>query len=160
MYYHVKCENWFIFKICREDNTMSLHGSKGFSLLELVIVIAIIGIIASLATPPMIRLMQQYQVNSEANALVSSIQELRSQAVLEKRVVSETWKVVRPDIRAAGESSLALEYDFMGRPSGAWRSQTCINIIHTASADQVATSLQLDSNGRIQIFKNKKDCRE
>lgn len=166
MYYHVKCENWFIFKICREDNTMSLHGSKGFSLIELMVVVGIMGVLAALATPSMLRLVHQSQVNTETRSLVAKIQETRSQAVLEKRTIPETWKSSRSHIQAAGKSELALEYNFMGLATGAWEktiagfSNRCLNIVHSTSTYDVATSVRLESNGRIQVFKNKKDCQE
>lgn len=165
MYYHVKCENWFIFKICREDNTMSLHGSKGFSLIELMVVIAIMGVMVALATPSMLRMTHQSQVNAEARSLVAKIQETRSQAVLEKRNVTDTWMSSRSHIQAGNKARLALEYNFMGLAVGAWEkeiagfSNRCLNIVHTTSSYEVVTSVRLEINGRIQVFKNKKDCR-
>ena len=56
--------------------------SKGFTLIELMVVVALIAIIATLATPSMIRFIQRSQVAEQSRSFVSFLQESRGQAVL------------------------------------------------------------------------------
>lgn len=135
--------------------------------MELLVVIAIIGIIASLATPSLIRFVQQYQVNSETRSLVATMQEARSKSMLNKRNDNPltTWTSSRSHIKVNGHGSLILQYDFMGRPNGAWKTRVqgltnnCLNITHGTSIDGVTTSVQIDPiTGRFEVFKNKAKC--
>lgn len=144
---------------------MSLYHSKGFSLLELVIVIAIIGIVVSLAVPPMMKLVQQYQVNSEARALVAVLQESRAKAILEKRnQLESTWKANREHIVLFGsdvQAELSFVHDFMGRVSefSPTLTNNCVRLIHKQNSD-IETSIRVENRGSVQVFRNKKECQE
>lgn len=144
---------------------MSLYHSKGFSLVELVIVIAIIGIVAALAAPPMMKLVQQYQVNSEARALVSALQESRAKAILEKRNrLDSEWAANRENIVFFGNDSkatLKFTHNFMGRVSNLDPAVNggCIRLVHKQNIE-IETSILAEERGSVQVFRNKKECKE
>jgi type IV fimbrial biogenesis protein FimT len=61
--------------------------AQGFSLIELMVVIAILGISAALAGPPLTQWMQANRVISGANNLLADIQYARSEAIRNNRDV-------------------------------------------------------------------------
>ncbi|MEA3469089.1 MAG: GspH/FimT family protein [Thermodesulfobacteriota bacterium] len=56
-------------------------GSHGFSLIELVVVIAIIGIITALGTPPLLSMKAKSSVRSDARDVYSAFKHAQSEAV-------------------------------------------------------------------------------
>lgn len=164
MDYHAKCVKIFL-KICREDNVMNLNHSKGFTLMEVLIVVAIMGIIASLAAPSMIKLIQQYQVNTEARALVASMQENRSKAILERQVRLEgKWKSNHVNVQLYGYESgeeVIFFHGFLGNLieySPLQAPDDCIRLIHSQNSE-IETSIAVSRQGSTRVFKNRKECR-
>ena len=62
--------------------------NQGFTLIELMVTIAIMAIIASLAAPSFGNLISEQKLNSSARELVMSINQAKSQAALKKTTVA------------------------------------------------------------------------
>ena len=61
---------------------------RGFTLVELMVTIAILAIIATLAAPSFSNIIQRQQLNSATESLVSLLEEARTEAVLKHRDIS------------------------------------------------------------------------
>lgn len=61
---------------------------KGFTLVEAIITLAIAGILAAMATPSFINLLNKRRISASANAIYSTLQEARSVAITEGTNVS------------------------------------------------------------------------
>lgn len=62
--------------------------SEGFTMIELLIVITIAGILASLAMPSFTNLIRDTRLSTTANSILSSLTYARSEAVKRNRAVS------------------------------------------------------------------------
>ena len=65
-----------------------MRTEQGFTLIELIITIAIMAIIATLAAPSFGNLISEQKLNSSARELVMSINQAKSQAALKKTTVA------------------------------------------------------------------------
>ena len=73
--------------------------SSGFSLLEALVVMALVAVLAGIAAPAMSRLRQQHRMQAQAEALFSSLMLTRSEALRQQQRV--TVCVRTPDDRCA-----------------------------------------------------------
>lgn len=64
--------------------------SRGFSLVELMVTLAVAAILLTLATPNFVRMINNYQVTAQANDLLGSLATARSEAVKRGGAVSLT----------------------------------------------------------------------
>jgi type IV fimbrial biogenesis protein FimT len=65
-----------------------MYKSKGFTLIELMVVIAVMAIIAMIAAPSFNDLLLKQNLNQSARALVSTLSEARAKAALERRQIT------------------------------------------------------------------------
>ncbi|RKG54700.1 type II secretion system protein GspH [Acinetobacter cumulans] len=65
-----------------------MYKSKGFTLIELMVVIAVMAIIAMMAAPSFNALLLKQNMNKSARALASTLSEARAKAALERRQVT------------------------------------------------------------------------
>ena len=68
----------------------NMSGSRGFTLIELMVTIAVIAILAMIAAPSMSNMLAKQRLNSTTNDLVTALSTGRSQAALLRREVTVT----------------------------------------------------------------------
>lgn len=81
------------------------HGLAGFGLLELLVVLAVLGVLLTLAAPGLAGLREQHRLQAQAEDLLSTLQWARSQALQRQQ------RVTVCTVSAAGSCD----------PAGSWR---------------------------------------
>ena len=66
----------------------SVQKNKGFTLIELMVTIAVLGIIATIAAPSFSNLLGKQNLNRSTQELIGQLNSARSKAVLERREVT------------------------------------------------------------------------
>ena len=84
----------------------SMYKSQGFTLIELMITIAVLAIIAGIAAPSFGDMMTQQNLKKSTNELIGVLQEARSKAVLERRNVKIELKSVETPTRVANTDTV------------------------------------------------------
>lgn len=131
-------------KSCRRQFSRPRAGREGFTMTELLIVVAIIGILASLAAPSFSELIKSQRMKSMATDINSSLTLARSEAVKRNANVAMSpttagswqngWQIAVPDPLNPGSNLEVIE-------------------VHSAFAALTATgpdSVTYRSSGRIQ----------
>lgn len=157
---------------------MTLQRQKGFTMVELLITVGIFAVLVAFALPTMVRTKNKTNFNSEVRAVVETLQEARTNAVIQKRARTVTIEpskvqftpapVNRPDAEIELEHltispAVNLTYDYMGRVdvSGANRATDlqghCFALTHSEDPTIVA-SILVQSTGNPNIFKNSNNC--
>lgn len=151
-------------KSCRRQFSRPRAGQQGFTMTELLIVVAIVGILASLAAPSFSQFIKSQKIKSMGTDLNASLSLARSEAVKRNKNVTLSpdvvtgswqngWQIADPDnagsniqvhsafagLTATGPASVI--YRSSGRISGA--TAPAFNISATGVSDQRCVSVDL-----------------
>lgn len=111
--------------------------ARGFSMIELMIVVAISSILMSVAAPSMLNAYQQYTVTSQANELVNALTYARSEAI--RRNTSVRF------CRVASESATNC-----ATTSASWKYWAILTNTQVISRGFIKTQAGLDQTSNIQ----------
>jgi len=96
-------------------DTMHRSRERGFSLIEMLVVIFIVAVVSRVATPSLLELLQQYQLSGAASQVAFEISRAKMQAAAQNRVV----RVARNSAQSAICRQTALT------TSGPWTPASC-----------------------------------
>ena len=99
---------------------------RGFTLIELMVTIAIVAIVASFALPSFSKQIAQYKFNHESRNILSLIREARAQAIVLKTDTKLTFSKSATDVDTSTQffwsaknaqitSPTSIEFDMLGR---------------------------------------------
>lgn len=109
---------------------------KGFSLLELLVVLVIIGLMAAMVLPKVGRNLDTLKLESEAKKMAATLRHSRSKAILENRIVRAVFHQADRQMIVSAASSLSSD-------NYPWRQQTAetepeqLLHVYTLSAESV-----------------------
>lgn len=161
---------------------MTYKQQKGFTLIEMMIVIAIIAILAMVAIPSMIDMKRKFEVQREAKSFVATMNEARAEAIMKRvnihvgatpstgvgagDITKSAWASKSDNVvwNSSNKPSATTTFNYMGRITNGLGStgstantSQCVVLNHQSSADAVAV-IMLYQHGAVQLLRNATAC--
>lgn len=147
-----------------------MKNNQGFTLLELMITIAILAILVTIAAPSMQNMIHKNQVSAQIRDLNSTLQEARSKAMLERRAytvdiqastkngsLSTTGTTIsyapNSDHVNIQPATATIVFDLLGGTT----ADSCYVVAHTKNT-AIAQVLRISKNGSSKIHTDKTSC--
>ena len=119
----------------------SMQKNKGFTLIELMVTIAVIAIIAGMAAPFMNNMLLNQNLNKSTNTLISVMNEARAQAVLNRQNVKVDLSLNTVTPSSAEKEKMREKLLFGWSPSGKSELKTSVSPIVFDMTGRVSSSM-------------------
>ncbi|QQN87819.1 prepilin-type N-terminal cleavage/methylation domain-containing protein [Acinetobacter variabilis] len=129
----------------------SVQKNKGFTLIELMVTIAVLGIIATIAAPSFIEIIRKNELNQETQHLIFLLQEARSDAIFTRSSKQIKIPTYGSDEKRFSEWSVtndmsSLEFTAMGYLNS--NTSICLTLTHKKNS-HLSSSIRVEKNGAI-----------
>ena len=119
----------------------SMQKYKGFTLIELMVTIAVIAIIAGMAAPLMNNMLLNQNLNKSTNTLISVINEARAQAVLNRQNVEVNLSLSTVTPSSTEKEKMRNKLLFAWSPSGKSELKTSVSPIVFDMTGRMSSSM-------------------